>query len=96
MPKTTTTAAEKASALLEAAQTRFDKKTAQHAVSSALTDRLAREVNEAEAARDYAAKHPALQNVDADAEVATSDDDASTEQGDVKDDGETADPFADL
>jgi multidrug resistance efflux pump len=85
MPKSSTTATEKATAALEAAETRLAKKTAQHETSKALTERLAAEVEDAKATRDYVAKHPALQDVDAD---------ASVDQGDVKDDGADEDPFA--
>lgn len=66
MPKATSTPAEKATAALEAAETRVARKQSQYDTSKALTDRLAAELDEAKQTRDYAAKHPALPKSDED------------------------------
>jgi hypothetical protein len=83
MPKAIHTAEEKAQAALDAAETRLARKATQFQTSKALTERLQGELRDAELARDYAAKHPALAETD-----------ASVDQGDVEDDGTDEDPFA--
>ncbi len=88
MPKSTTTAAEKAQAALDAANTRVEKKQSQYDTSKALTERLLNELTDAKQLAEFAAKHPAL------AVGHGSGNDAALDQGDVKDDGTDEDPFA--